>query len=366
MTAPVIAFDESGNTGGNLLDPEQPVFVLASTSLDEDAAREVLGTQQSGEAKFSFLRQARGGRQTILRVLNAPQLSDDTCLVAGFHKPFMAVTMIVDRLVEPLAHRDGVDLYERGGNLALSNLWYFTLPTFLGRQVFDTLVERFVGMVRFPSQRTVQKFYQLLETAYRKHRSAAFAGDLAVLLATRAIANADMSEWDGSDLDPAIPAFVAHASEWTERLGVPFRIIHDASKPIENEQVVLEAMMSATGERVKIGYDRRKMTFPIASSEIELRDSASYPQLQVADILASGAAFTLRATVRGEQDDFTKGIAESRALQGRFMPVWPELKVTPQELGTDETGGTDVLKEVGSYVSKRLGGIPPKGQRRKP
>jgi hypothetical protein len=58
-------------------------------------------------------------------------------------------------------------------------------------------------------------------------------------------------------------------------------------------------------------------------------------------------------------------LLETRVLAGSFRPVWPELKVTPEELGTTEVGGIDAADHIGDYVAKRLGGIPDKRQRRK-
>jgi hypothetical protein len=361
---PLIAFDEAGNSGGNLLDPEQPTFVLASVHLSDEETDALL-PPRAGEYKFATLKRSAPGRQAILDCLNSPILAEDRHLVSGFHKKFMAVTKMVDMLVEPLTHRDGINLYERGANIGLSNLWFYTMPVFLGRDVFDMLIERFVQMVREPSIRTIQKFYQLVDTAYRLHQKESYAGDFAVLLTSRPIAESSIDDWDGSDLDPAIPAFFEHGAIWTERLNTPFSIVHDASKPIENEQIILEAMMSETEERVRIGFDRRKMLFPIAAKEIELRDSKLCRQLQVADLIASSVAHCLKTSILKKDDEFAKALLTSSVLNGSFKPLWPEMKITPEELGTEEVGGIDPNDHVGDYVADRLGGIPAKGQRRK-
>lgn len=50
-----VYFDEAGNSGFQLLDPVQPVFVLASNCFDESTATEMiklLNVQKGGEAKF--------------------------------------------------------------------------------------------------------------------------------------------------------------------------------------------------------------------------------------------------------------------------------------------------------------------------
>lgn len=47
MLVPNIYFDESGNTGSNLLDPNQPVFSLASCSFSDNDARNLIGLLNS-------------------------------------------------------------------------------------------------------------------------------------------------------------------------------------------------------------------------------------------------------------------------------------------------------------------------------
>ena len=66
----VVAFDESGNSGANLLDPEQPVFALASLRVSDDLAAEIL-CDTAKELKFNRLRRSADGRQKVLRILNS-------------------------------------------------------------------------------------------------------------------------------------------------------------------------------------------------------------------------------------------------------------------------------------------------------
>lgn len=364
MATPVVAFDEAGNTGGNLLDPDQPVFVLASVHLDEEQAAEIARGPKT-ELKFSKLRKSPGGRDRIISLLNSPILVNDRVFVSTFHKPFMAITKLVDLLVEPLHKAGGIDLYERGANLGLSNLFHFTMPVFLGPERFASLREAFVEMVRFPSQATMVVFYGIIERAYEELEGKPFQLELGMLLATRPVAEAYLPDWDGSDLDPAIPAFFVHASTWTDRIQEPFAVIHDVSKPLAQEQLILEAMMSPNEIPRLVGYDRRKATFPLRASGIEFKDSTAFPAIQVADVIASSAAHCMRAAVRGEADEFCEALLQTRVLSGHHHPVWPELKVTPEALGTEEPTELDANQYIGEYVARRLGGIPPKGQRRK-
>ena len=83
--------DESGNTGQNLLDSEQPIFALASVLLTEtdagDLVTRVLGTS-GPEAKFTSLRRSRRGRARVLDLFNSPLLTSETVKLAAYHKRF--------------------------------------------------------------------------------------------------------------------------------------------------------------------------------------------------------------------------------------------------------------------------------------
>jgi hypothetical protein len=249
-------------------------------------------------------------------VLNHAALTEDRVKVAGFHKPFVATTKIVDLLIEPLAHAEGIDLYERGGNLALSNLLHAVLPTLVGPDLFGDLLASFVEMVREPTDATLDRFYGKVDVAFERTSRDDLKEEMELLRLTRGVAEAFRDRFHHSDLDPAVPAFFLHASEWTRALEGPFAIIHDASKPIESEQIILEAMMSTSEEPMEIGYDRRKSLFPISATGIEFADSSEVPAVQVADVVASSWSYVLTKSVRGESDKFADQLMETRVTTG--------------------------------------------------
>lgn len=86
----------------------------------------------------------------------------------------------------------------------------------------------------------------------------------------------------------------------------------------------------------------------------QLRDSKLCAQLQVADLLASSVAHCLKTSILKKEDAFAKALLETSVLNGSFRPLWPEMKITPSELGTEEVGGTDPNEHVGGYVARRL------------
>ncbi|WP_252499170.1 DUF3800 domain-containing protein, partial [Escherichia coli] len=74
MLVPNIYFDESGNTGSNLLDPNQPVFSLASCSFSDNDARNLIGLLNSRsplEAHFKNLKRRKNGQDAIIRFMSS-------------------------------------------------------------------------------------------------------------------------------------------------------------------------------------------------------------------------------------------------------------------------------------------------------
>lgn len=358
-----ITFDESGNTGANLLDKDQPVFVLASVE-DVKEIRNIV-PENNQELKFSRMRRSAKGRQHILKILNHEELTTDRIILSGFHKRFMIITKIVDLLYEPLAYINGVDLYERGANIALSNLLYYNLPLCIGQDLFEQILNIFVDLVRNYNNGSLDKFYSIINEAYSVTDEECLKPELGTLLNTRSIAEKHGAQFYSNSLDPAIPGFVNHASKWTGLFQEPFEIIHDASKPLENEQLILEAMMSITEESELMGYDRRKMNFPISATGINFVDSTNVKSVQIVDIIASSAGYVLKMSLKEKNSTFVSELLETNVLSSQMLPVWPMPKVTPEELGTNQSSPKkDINEYVGKYIKKRLGNIPPIGKRK--
>src|SRR5262245_35745628 len=106
--------DESGNTGVALLDPEQPVFALASTCLDEQRASGLIAPlARSGqtEVKYRKLKAKKRGQRDLVEFFKSPELSADNCKFTLADKKFWLVSHLVDKLIEPTLHEAGIDLY---------------------------------------------------------------------------------------------------------------------------------------------------------------------------------------------------------------------------------------------------------------
>lgn len=138
-----IYIDESGNTGSNLLDKNQPVFATASCNFSVEEASYLLSKLPASlaqEAHFKKLRKSRAGCEAIIRLLSEELVNPERIKVHVIHKEFMVLTKIVDTLIEAYYNAHGHDFYKNGRNIAYSNmLWYclsaFCDPEQVGRDI---------------------------------------------------------------------------------------------------------------------------------------------------------------------------------------------------------------------------------------
>lgn len=339
---PMVAFDESGNTGQNLLDAAQPVFTLASIAMRDAEAASLIdeATDAAGEAKFARLRSTNKGRERLLRLLSSPLLNPSTVRVGAYHKSFMITTKIVDMLVESLLHDHGYDLYASRGNLAMANLWHTVMPVFCGVDEWASLRDHFVRMVREFSPDTEQAFYDQVARMRETNLDGKFDGQLAILAATREIAGEHIRADTPVDLDPAIPAFFDLAAQWTAELNQPFNILHDRSKPMALEKDRLELVMTQHyTPQVLVGPGANRQ-LPLRGTGITFVDSDMVVQIQVADVVAGAVAVYLGARARRKASPFALALDDTRLpeLIKHATLVWPWSTVTPSDLG-DSDGG---------------------------
>jgi hypothetical protein len=351
-----VAFDESGNTGQNLLDPNQPVFVLASVHLNPEQIATIFqagNILSNTEIHYVKLARSDAGRQSILNMLATGIINSKTTAIAVYHKKYMIVAKIIDMLVEELAHLNGIDLYERGANQALCNLWFNTMPVFCGQILFDQLLATFVQAVRKKNPESISNFYRTVDQMYHAANDD-FKKDIEKLRATNIVAENIFKNAEVTYLDPAIPSFVQLAAYWSTHFGEKYTIVHDSSKPIKHAKATLECYMAEDEQEVTVGYDRRKFVLPLKADGIFFEDSLDSQDIQVADLVASSVATLLKGIVDpSRRNNFWEKLKSLPLLELVQSPVWPSLDVTPEQLGTVEVGGINAADYTADLLRRQ-------------
>jgi hypothetical protein len=341
--------DEAGNTGANLLDSEQPLFILASNDLSAEEANSLLEhvrSGQGGEPKFSTLRRRPEGIAKVIRLLADPRLNGSRAKISVFHKRYMVVQKLVDLVAENLFHAVGEDLYKRGANIAMSNLLYYCMPTFCGQAATDEFVE----LIRQGPAQHKAPFYAAGAKLVQASQSQNFKANLTYFTDPE-LFDIWYGDFDWSALDPAIPALFHHIVKWGEVKDERFHVLHDRSKPILASQETFESMMAGPGEEsVSIGTDRRKIHFPLRALTLSQGDSTMYPQLQVADICAGALNHFYKCHIGNQEDELSIAVEALGCLEWGSNFILPQPHVTPDELGTANTDGTNSVDAMVNYL----------------
>lgn len=259
-----IFINEAGYTGPDLVNKDQPAFVLASTVLTELDARTLLdecfGADREREGKHSRLSKTKRGRTQLLDFFQ--RVDRRRIGFFGVHKEYVLLAYLIDFWLEPLAHRDGVNLYERGANIALTNVSYVTLGATLGIEGRRELLRRFQVMQRDRTTFAYASFWELVYDAVRKHRL--IEGALVGLV----VAERELG-WDHLQ---ALPADLLDLGDYglLETIGfwratypdAEFVLLHDTSKMIQRNRKRWEIVLDPTNPGAKVGQDRRTIEFP--------------------------------------------------------------------------------------------------------
>ena len=342
-----VYFDESGNTGPDLLNNDQPVFVLSSVCLAPELCASLLDpvTQATaGEVHFTKLKRQTAMRKRLIDLLSSDSVNDRTTKVYFVHKRFMVTCKYLDLLLEPMLHNDGIDYYDGGMNLSHANLHYMIMPVFCGADATEAFFKDFVAMFRQRTPEAVDRFYATLRATAAASRDKDFASELEILGLSLSHIHTALTQTPDNALNPAIPAFVALASEWNKQFGQSFAIVHDDSKPLSKERAGLEAFLTPWQAPKEIGYGYQRAPFPFNVTSLVFASSHDHKQIQLADIVAGSYGHWLRGQANPEyQDAFWEELNHSIRANNRvigsitpstFVGVYEDRKKRPGDVDT--------------------------------
>jgi hypothetical protein len=298
-----IGFDESGNSGQNLLDPVQPVYVLASVNIEESEAHRLIGELKeesvSAELKFAQLRTGKRGRELIDELLHVEMVRANSRAVP-VSKEWMIAGKLVDTLIEPGVGDPG-GFYASGVHRRIADAFYAQGSAEVGLESWRELQRSFVAAIRSPKN---QAKTSELADAIRSAKIGAGESAIGILLEMVPEDPRVLSEMipDGPDeLDPALGGLVEQLHHWSQRLEEPFRVVHDDSGVVERWRKLLERLSDSEVERTVLEVGEAKFVFPLMAPEISVVDSEHSATVQIADVIAGAVCWCLRERVLGKE-----------------------------------------------------------------
>ncbi len=322
-------FDESGNSGENLLDKEQPVFVLLSHNLSQEQSLELLNNfdTNSDEIHFKKIRRYYKNHQKLIDVLNSDLIDYSSVKIAYYYKKFAICAHLVDQVVETYYFKNGMSFYEESLNIKYANALYMYCESFELQYEFNKLLELFQKMFRDKTIDSIDEFYELADIIKVKFKDNEEGTDFIHPISdSRRYIDEILSSEKKYRMELTIPSITILCDIWYKETGNMIDIIHDESKSLKEwEDTILELSDQNIPQR-QIGLDTRTMTFPLPITSITRVDSKDYPQVQLADLIGSAFAYYAKCILLGENiaDPLAILISESKLANIPVHPLSPD------------------------------------------
>ncbi len=114
-----------------------------------------------------------------------------------------------------------------------------------------------------------------------------------------------------------------------------------------------ESVLNPANPTAVVGQDRGTIAFPLPVKGLRLEDSRHFPQLQVADLIASAACAHARGMVAQSNDSFLDALRDAGLVNALAGGVWPSAFVRPDDLETDGPVLGDAAEFISGLVKSR-------------
>lgn len=351
-----IAFDESGNTGQNLLDLNQQYFALASVNFSISEINQLLKIfdLSAEELHFKSLKRHYRSQNQLLEFLNHDLINWSKVKYFIVDKEIALIGHIVDRFIEPVMYKFGKDIYQDRTNIIFTNLLYIFGKKTWNRNVVEQLYHSFQEFIRKPEERTINLFYEaninLINSIEKKDQ----INILNIIAKSQEIKDEILNGIEPYTIDLTFPIFNVLADRWFVELNTTFQVIHDNSKAIEFWKDMIDMLSNPNiMEEKEVGYGINKMTYPLKFTKLELVDSKEYREVQFADLIASSLCFGLKHQNKKGENKFIKGLWNSNLFNMFHLNLQPlDEHTLMQFIGEGDQDGISSLDYLAEILFK--------------
>lgn len=349
-----VYFDESGQTGTNLFDPDQPFFALASTDLSEREAADIIARsfpgQQGPELKSANVFRRPTGRRNFLNFAKEVGTRPNSFCAAKISKRYVVVSKIVDQLVEPMLRDAGYDFYKDGYAIRFANSVGYMFEHLLQRADADRILSSYNEFARTPTAPLLRAFRSELGSVLANPPNG--TGTFLSLIAqgaAEAAANRDLTAFEDSN-EIHVTSAIECMKFWQEKTGGPFEVIHDESTHFFKRSDMWERMTNPDLEPQIFTIGDKTLRFPIPVVSTVSAKSHENASLQVCDLIAG---FTSRVSAPGASEEMVRFRREA-IEQGLG-----EVLIYPVEFGIDfapggppRADGPDIVDQIASAINR--------------
>ena len=314
--------DESGFTGNDLLNPEQPIFVYSSVAMDNVEAAAILQEARTKyrlkgeEIKGSALLSTSKGQDAANFILDRAL---HKALVSVHHKRYAAACKLFEYLIEPIIAENNYFFYSIGFNRFISTLFY--LECVCKIESTARAMPLFTSLMRTRDQNELKV---LLNGSGVIYEQSIFNKLLPLMICHRDKISKEISSLGAHDLQSRWvleltgTALFRILCTWGERNG-QLAVFCDQSAPVELAKQFLDSQVNNNDKKyLRFRGQEFRVTFNLLHP-IETVDSKLNPAVQIADVIASAVRFSLE-----KPDELF-----SSRMQSRGLDVYDDASIFP-------------------------------------
>ena len=293
-----VYFDESGQTGVNLFDRDQPFFTIGSTDIEPGEAAEIIAAcfprHTGDELKSKRLFKQPSNQPGLIAFAREIGKRPNSFCGSQIDKRFAIVGKMVDNIVEPLLHSRGYDFYADGYARRFANTMTAVFADIADQASVDALLEAYNVFARKPAAETLKQ----LQAAFDGLRGIPEkARDYIRLMETGAKHFDELNDLpsfkDTNDIH--VTAVLQCVDFWQDRIAEPFDIVHDESIHFFEREDRWLRMIDRTITPSEIVFGAKTLKLPLPVRSVSSERSHDCASLQLCDLVAG---FLSRASNR--------------------------------------------------------------------
>lgn len=352
-----IFFDESGQTGTHLLDPQQPYFALATTDLSDAESSGILNRvfprQQGEELKSRNILRRSNGRRCFLEFAREVGKRPERFCTAKIGKRYTIISKMVDNLVEPLLRARGYDFYKGNYAVTFANSVGFVFEHILARPVSDKVMALYNSFARNPGVPALQELQTALAEALG---SAPEESEIFLELLHQGALDFErfhnLAKFVDTN-DVHVTAAVRCMGHWQAQGPGPFQVVHDESLHFFARSSRWGAITDPGLEPMTFNVGDKTLILPIPVTSTESAHSHERASLQICDLIAG---FISRVAASEQSEAFREFAQE--AIEAGIGKV----SVFPVDFGSDfcegppePATGPDIVDQIAMSMARRRG-----------
>lgn len=330
-------FDESNYTGYNLLDADQPVFVITSSDIGDEEAEEILRGSFPGYKGGEF----KAGR--IWKDREKRPLAKFGESISGFNgrifsyaidKRFAVLTKAIDFLIEPQVYYSGYDWYKNGYCWRFANMTHFALSEFAPPGLYESIVRTYQAFSRSPTENSLKVMQHALRLMANSVN-----GEIQSVMEQFALGAEmfhefhDLETFHGSD-ELQVTTMVSLVAAWRQKFTEDFVVVHDNTANFYRRRALWEKIVGpdAPAQLHPLG-DGTFVQYPLRVIRTEGVDSKTSSAVQLCDIVAGLAAKVQNPNRTDEDDRYLQPMIDAGFNKLNFNGIYfrPEFPDGPPE-----------------------------------